>query len=227
MNDDLITALLSTQRALWGEITPNLRAVKVDVDAKNGFLIDFYYDGAIDESIEDSAVCIAMEASCAFPPDVPGADREIRLDYPKEIPLDKHFVYLRNEDALPRVLIHEEKDRFTRQIANRHPRGIALLAALHALLGKVTPELRVATVDWDQSEAIFYFRLYYDHEISGKNIALAKEALDDFGNFLPEEKISDVAFYRLDYPNPVPYKNLVYQRKEPAHALTYIGPAIT
>ena len=55
---DISYALLATQRALLGEVTPNLRAVIIDLDSKNrSAKIFFYYQGEISEEVFDGILC--------------------------------------------------------------------------------------------------------------------------------------------------------------------------
>jgi len=215
ITDKMITALLGTQIALWGEITPNLRAVTVNIDGITGLLIEFFYDGSITEEIKKTAAEITMEASCFFPADFPYCDRLTRIDYPDEIPFSGRFVYFRKEPKSTPVPISIDPGVIP-------VRGKILLAALNALLGKTTPELRAVTVDWN--DFVAWIHLYYDGEISETNILLARQAIEDFGEYLPSEFMHSGYIERLDYPQRIPYCNLVYQRKELSSELLYIGP---
>lgn len=94
--DPLLYAKLSLQRALLGAVTPNLRAVYIDIDEKTKKLsISFFYDGEITDKFFDIASTAVAEV------DVPGyyeLDEKIeRLDFPEKIPVRGHLVYLRQE----------------------------------------------------------------------------------------------------------------------------------
>ncbi|MDR2540010.1 MAG: hypothetical protein LBC45_05430, partial [Chlamydiales bacterium] len=63
-------ALLATQNALLDEITPELRAVLVDVcKEKKRLYMRIYYDGEASEERIDLWHCIITEASAALGPD--------------------------------------------------------------------------------------------------------------------------------------------------------------
>ncbi len=91
-------ALLSVQRALLEAVTPELRAVVVDVcEEENLFYVHFYYHGAVDEKLIDLWECAITESSADFGPDsILDAGIE-RLDYPQKIPFRGRYAYLRHE----------------------------------------------------------------------------------------------------------------------------------
>jgi hypothetical protein len=91
-------ALLSIQRALLGVITPQLRAVVVDVSKEEHLLyIRFYYDGEIGNKVLDLWECAITESSADFGPDCVLDAGVERLDYPQKIPFRGRYAYLRNE----------------------------------------------------------------------------------------------------------------------------------
>jgi hypothetical protein len=92
-------ALLSMQRALLGEVTPELRAVVVDVLEKESLLyIRFYYDGPVSEELMNLWDCVITETTADFGPDVVFDYAIERLDYPQKIPERGRYAYLRNEE---------------------------------------------------------------------------------------------------------------------------------
>jgi hypothetical protein len=95
-------ALLSAQQALLQAVTPELRAVVVDVCKEDDlFYIHFYYDGKVSEKKIDLWECAITEASADFGPDcVLNAGVE-RVDYPQQIPLHGCYAYLRKEPIPP------------------------------------------------------------------------------------------------------------------------------
>jgi hypothetical protein len=91
-------ALLAIQRALLDVVTPELRAVVVDVCKETHLLyIRFYYDGEVVEELVDLWQCAIKEARVDLGPDCVLDDRVERLDYPKEIPFRGRYAYLRKE----------------------------------------------------------------------------------------------------------------------------------
>jgi len=91
-------ALLSVQRALLEAVTPELRAVTVDVcNDKKLFYIHFYYHGNVSEKIIDLWECAITEASADFGPDCVLDAGVERLDYPQKIPARGRYAYLRKE----------------------------------------------------------------------------------------------------------------------------------
>ena len=93
-------ALLSIQSALLGEITPELRAVTIDLDlGKEVFYAFFYYDGEVSEERIDLWDCVICEASADLGVPCFVESRIERLDYPIKIPSGKYCAYLRKEDV--------------------------------------------------------------------------------------------------------------------------------
>lgn len=95
-------ALLAVQSALLGAVTPELRAVVVDVCKEDELLyLHFYYDGKVDEKMIDLWECAITEASADLGPDCVLDAGVSRLDYPEEIPFRGRYAYLRRETSLP------------------------------------------------------------------------------------------------------------------------------
>jgi hypothetical protein len=98
MKIDIIDALLCTQRALLGVVSPQLRAVTVDLDTEDEiFYISFFYDGEINEEVLEDWECAVTEASAGLGPDYFTEINIERLDVPKKIPVKGRLVYLRKE----------------------------------------------------------------------------------------------------------------------------------
>ncbi len=206
-------ALLSAQRALLDVITPELRAVVVDVCPDDDLMyMYFYYDGEVSEKLIDLWQCATAEASAPLGP-VCFLDYDVvRLDYPAEIPLRGCFAYLRKEpgeNGLRFPLKLEERPKCECLVAD------ALLAVQSAMLGVVTPELRSVVVDAPQGEHFLYVRFYYDGEVSQELIDLWQRAiLETRMDFGPEYQL-DGAVERVDYPQEVPFRGrFAYFRKE-------------
>ena len=93
---DRIGAILSMNRALWGEVSPVLRAARIKWDEKQVHLF-FYYDGEISEEDRESAECVATEVIADFPELQLEIDI-LRWDYPKPLPQNEgELVYKRRE----------------------------------------------------------------------------------------------------------------------------------
>lgn len=88
---------LSLQRALLGNITPNIRCVAVILDAKN-IQLSFYYDGEFTDCDEELASEVETEIIADFDDDFIISTHLERLDYPKPIKINNGYcVYLRKE----------------------------------------------------------------------------------------------------------------------------------
>ena len=91
-------ALLAMQSALLGVVTPELRAVVVDVNPHESWLyIRFYYHGSISEEVEELWQCAMTEASASLGTRCFVDEAVERLDYPNEIPMRGRLAYLRKE----------------------------------------------------------------------------------------------------------------------------------
>ena len=76
--DEDISVRLSAQRALLGHVTPELRAVSVDVDPQSRRIsARFVFDGEVNETVRDAASC---------------AGTEILSDYPEGWDIDEQFI---------------------------------------------------------------------------------------------------------------------------------------
>lgn len=90
-------ALLAMQNALLGVVTPELRAVVLDVNPDTQLLyIRFYYDGDVSEELIDLWDCAITEASADLGADVLDDGIE-RIDFPNKIPFRGRYAYLRKE----------------------------------------------------------------------------------------------------------------------------------
>jgi hypothetical protein len=93
---DRVRAILSMNRALWGEVSPALRAAKIKWDDITIHLF-FYYDGEISEDDYESAQDVATEVISDFPKHELEVNI-LRWDYPKPIPQESlETVYRRRE----------------------------------------------------------------------------------------------------------------------------------
>ena len=99
MNAELrVNVAMSLMRALWGEVTPNVRAVLARIAEGEAFSIEFYVDGQASEELMEAASCVETEVVADFPNTFDISYRVIRLDAPIKVPVgDGILVYLRKE----------------------------------------------------------------------------------------------------------------------------------
>lgn len=91
-------ALLALQRALLGSVTPELRAIIVDVSNEESLLyIRFYYDGQVIQELVDLWECAISEVVADFGADYALDEKVQRLDYPQKIPFRGRYAYSRYE----------------------------------------------------------------------------------------------------------------------------------
>jgi len=94
--DPVIDARLSIQRALLGEVVPELRVVAFSINAE-AVDVRFYFDGMISEDAEESASCVETEILADYDPDDIVMVHCIRSDYPAQISDAGVWVYRRWE----------------------------------------------------------------------------------------------------------------------------------
>jgi hypothetical protein len=93
---ELSDVLLSAQRALLGVVTPELRAVVVDLDNENNVVyIRFYYHGEVAEKLIDLWDCAVTEVISDMDVQYVLDERIERLDYPNPIQLAADLVFER------------------------------------------------------------------------------------------------------------------------------------
>lgn len=95
-NNAVIAARLSIQRALLGEISPQLRAVVFSIDGRD-IDVRFYFDGLINESDIESASIVETEILADYESDDSVTVRCVRLDAPTPIDDGGVWVYRRRE----------------------------------------------------------------------------------------------------------------------------------
>lgn len=100
---DMIDLRISIQRGLLGNVFPKLRAVCAN-SFENLIVINFYCDGAISEDERELCESTLDQVIADFW--IGEGDNEmsfetpiIRLDFPKRMPLNGHWVYYRHEDS--------------------------------------------------------------------------------------------------------------------------------
>jgi hypothetical protein len=91
-------AALTAMRALWDEVTPQLRAATVELcDSKKTYNMCIYYEGDASETQLDLWDCVICEASADFNFFYEQLQSITRIDYPSPIPQTGRLVYLRKE----------------------------------------------------------------------------------------------------------------------------------
>jgi hypothetical protein len=91
-------AAWNAMRALWDEVTPQLRAATVDLcDKTRTYSMCIYYEGNASETQLDLWDCVICEADCDFGFDYDFKNSITRIDYPNPIPRAGRLVYLRKE----------------------------------------------------------------------------------------------------------------------------------
>jgi hypothetical protein len=90
--------LLSLQRALLGEVTPNLRAVTVNYD-DTSIHFEAFFDGAISDDEREGMSLVETEVLADFPAVHKVTHEVIRMDAPAMIPKDRIWVYFRKESS--------------------------------------------------------------------------------------------------------------------------------
>jgi hypothetical protein len=98
IQDAMIGARLSIQRALLGEVSAQLRAVVFSIVNRN-LNVRFYFDGMISKVDEESASCVETEILADYEPDELVTVCCIRLDAPEPIMDDGVWVYWRREPS--------------------------------------------------------------------------------------------------------------------------------
>lgn len=90
--------LFSVNRALWGEVSANMRLIKARAEGST-ILLRFYFDG--EPSIQDrnSVSCAGSEVISDFPDEYVIEEEIIRLDAPEHLPADPSWItiYMRRE----------------------------------------------------------------------------------------------------------------------------------
>ena len=73
--------------------SPNLRAVTLDLDETSHRLYPvFFYDGEISEKLEDLIGVVIADTNVPSKDFYTAEDETVRLDYPKEIPIEGELV---------------------------------------------------------------------------------------------------------------------------------------
>lgn len=93
--------------------------------------------------------------------------------------------------------------------------GYALLSAQRALLGSVTPNLRVVTIKVDNQKKLVKVCFFYEGQISEEDFDTANTAMTEIISDFPSEYELEEHIERIDSPNPISIEGrIVFKRKE-------------
>ncbi len=204
--------LLSVQTALENAITPQLRAVTVDLDEKKReLLVCFFYHGEITEELRTLSSVVMAEVDVNAKEHYSMYENSVQVDFPKKIPIQGRLVFLRNEPNLPQI----EKENRNFLLKEWPPIAVFRLNMQEALLGRISPSLRLVSVgiNEDQKQLISHF--IYDGEISEEDMNMASSAINEASSFFPQYKINS-SIERIDFPNQMLPRGTwaVYLRQE-------------
>ena len=167
--NDIVYLKLSAQRALWGHVFSQLRAVSVNVN-ENEIDVRFYHDGELSEENEEYCELATTEIIADYPyyfnnkkPQTEFNTPIIRLDYPAQIPPHGHWVYFRHENPSSYFQRNLSGAIWNKTIWHI-PIYLVKLSLLNALLGRVSQCLRSVCFNINEKDLTLVF--YYDGEIN-------------------------------------------------------------
>jgi hypothetical protein len=206
------------QSALLNTISPQLRAVSVDIDGvKQEIATFFYYNGEVTDELFDMASLASTEAVSLSGYFV--RDHILRLDFPEQIPVQGRFAFLRKEPNLPD---YKKENRAFLLLNGAPPVAVLLLDMQEALLGKVTPALRLVTVGVNSDQKELEFRFIYDGNISEEEFELANSAIREASISFPGYR-ANTQIERVDSPQNFSAngKRAAYLRRDTPIYLSY------
>lgn len=213
-----LNVLYSAQRALLGFVTPNLRAVCVNMPNSEGYDLIFYYNDPPTEDEEEFASLVDTEMLADFP----DCDTNFSVqvwESPKAIPNTGICIYQRYEEVAPSVC----DGNFVSNNANQKIDGIEnfkkqifvdlLCSSQQALIGNVTPNLRGVQVKIDRPQQVEVF-FYYDFIPSAKEKELALNTKAKLLLDFPSQKVN-LVIMEIGYPTKIPHTgDDIYRRYE-------------
>lgn len=96
MNESRSLLGMALQRALLGQVSPQLRGVSVDQDDQQIHL-NFFFNGPVSEEDRVAASEVESELLADLPPDKRVETEIVRLDAPKRLPDSGLWVFRRRE----------------------------------------------------------------------------------------------------------------------------------
>lgn len=203
---DLMSLQMTMQRALLGRVTPNLRAVCINLN-EDLIRLTYYYNDPPSDYESNLAIMAGREVTkeVRFP--------QYRVSYhihihpcPHKIPQNGVCVYRRYESDL---CANKKIKTKLMDIAS------IKLSMLHALVGRVTSNVRAIYVyALDDCAHLIY---YYNESPSKKEHELAAQVERDFiADYSPQEYSSKLQFIIHQSPQKINSNGIcVYARHEP------------
>ncbi len=104
---EILSVLGSVQRALLGRVTPNLRAVHINIDNEQ-IILSFYYD----KSPSEEEIELSSLADTDFISDFPGPEfktdcKVLVVPYPQMLPGAQFYAYQRFEPCFEEILLSD------------------------------------------------------------------------------------------------------------------------
>lgn len=93
-----VSVAMSLMRALWGEVTNEMRVVLARLEREKAISIEFYINGSISRELAETASYVEAEVIADFPSTLDISHGLIRLDAPAKVPIgDGILVFSRKE----------------------------------------------------------------------------------------------------------------------------------
>lgn len=168
------------------QISPQLRAIKAEIEEGDRIFLYAYFDGEIDQADEVSCHYIRARVEEDF-------DLSVflfidRLDYPQELPEKGAFVYLRYEPP-----VHHSADRFLSipvtpylETSSSINDTIACITGW-ALLGKVQPHFRVIQGFLEGAQKLFLLRFFLGCTAAEEDIEAINVIKQQIAAHIPSE----------------------------------------
>lgn len=215
---ELQTLLCETFSVL--HIKPQLRALKVDLD-QNKKLLSFwlYHDGEIysDDACRMNTCIdyVVKNTVFDFQPPYLVNKHILRWDYPRKIPDEGHYVYLRDETIFTNSQTVQPLNISPDIYYNRDRNDYSYfdLIVLYSLLGKIRPNLRSMHIFYNEIKSTCYFWFYFDGEIADVDRKIARGIADNIVSAAGFTHL-EIAIDRIDYPQKLPSIGHNYYQKD-------------
>jgi hypothetical protein len=227
----LLPLLWNCQTLLDRLARPQLRAIQVNLNEKTKEIFFwFFFDGEIAED-DERLIAISMEfvtkdLALDFPPPYVIQKCIRRWDYPKKIPDEGIYLYLRDETILP----NHSPSQSTTPISHlpyfdndARERQNLFLFSMYALLGKARPNLRLFLADVNTLKHIIYCWFYYDGMISDEDRKNARSiSATVVSLFQSKYQLTyqcETSIERVDAPQDIIFGGMdsIYERDESLH----------
>jgi hypothetical protein len=217
--------IMSANRALLGEVRPNMRKVSIEYQKEMKKLILYvYYDQPLtqDELDEDVVGVIMTEIICNFPFDLEFEEKIVILPYPETIPQQGLTVYYRHEPLSDRDMneLRQQDGKIMKGIPdiNHITNADLILSTNRALHGKVQPNMRRIIVEYQKEKRKLILHVYFDKPLSQRELDqdIISSILAEMSTFLPKELKLQKDLVILPYPKKPPENGIyIYARYEP------------